>query len=116
MFAVALLPANGMTVLHSHDTEEVDTSSEFLGLDRAYHAVGAHQAEGLHGHQLAWRQVQKSAEVRQLGSPVLVAQIWLNVLAAYSPAPRSIDVPAVAEATDTVHSPPPLLRSMAFLI
>lgn len=118
MFAVALLPANGMTVLHAHDaaTEEVDTSSEFLGLDRAYHAVGAHQAEGLHGHQLAWRQVQKSPEVRQLGAPVLVAQIWLNVLAAFAPAPRSIDVPAAALATAFVHAPPPLLRSMAFLI
>lgn len=116
MFAVALVPANGMTVLHSHDDHEVDSSSDFAGLANTYHAVGAHHAEGLHGHQVGWREAQRSPEIRQLGAPVLVAQVWLNVLAAFSPAPRSIDVPAVDYKTVTVHSPPPLLRSMAFLI
>lgn len=120
MFAVALVPANGLTVFHAHDDhgdhDELSEHREVLALDRLHHATGVHEAEGPHAHQLGWQQIQKPSGVREPGAPVLVAQVWLNVPASFTPANHSVDVPRVSLETKTVHAPPPLLRSMAFLI
>ena len=119
MFAVALVPASGLTVFHAHDDDHGDHHAHGAGLLRlseAYHVTGSHDAEGLHAHRLGWTELQKSSVQREIGAPVLVAQVWLNVLASVSPANLSVDVPRALVEAKTVHAPPPLLRSMAFLI
>jgi hypothetical protein len=122
MFAVALVPANGLTVLHAHDDHaesadhDHDHSGGVLAFDSISHMPGAHEAEGLHAHQIGWQQMQKSSGVREIGAPVLVTQVWLHLLASFAPAHRAVDVPPASPKAKTVHAPPPLLRSMAFLI
>ncbi len=118
MFAVALVPANGLTVFHAHDdhAESSEHSDGDLALNRIYHATDAHQTEGLHAHQIGWQQINKSSVVREIGAPVLIAQVWLDVLASVSPANLFVDEPRASVEAKTVHAPSPLLRSMAFLI
>ncbi len=119
MFAVALVPANGLTVIHAHDDhhdghEEHDPG--LSGLSQPYHVTGAHDAEDLHAHRVGWSQIQRSTVVREISAPVLVAQIWLNALTPELPAQRFVGFPLRSAESEMVHAPPPLLRSMAFLI
>lgn len=92
MFAMALVPASGLTVFHAHD-DHADSSEHqqgLLALSHTYHANGAHQSEGLHAHRIGWQQVQKSSGVREMGAPVLVADVWVQVLASITPANFSV--------------------------
>jgi hypothetical protein len=118
MFAVALVPANGLMVFHEHDDHEhtAEHAGNILAWAETYHATHGHDAEGLHAHSIGWKQLQQSSAVRELGAPLLVTQIWLDALASFTPAVLSVDVPRASFAAKTVHAPPPLLRSMAFLI
>ncbi|MDP3073805.1 MAG: hypothetical protein Q8N18_26205 [Opitutaceae bacterium] len=118
MFAVALVPANGLTVFHAHDDHDDhgEHNAGLLGLSEAYHVTGSHDAEGLHAHRLGWSQIQKSSVLREIGAPVLVTQIWLNALAQRMPVERFVSLAHPSAESEMVHAPPPLLRSMAFLI
>lgn len=120
MFAVALVPAGGLSMYHTHDDHDDSGEHEHspgpTTFGEIYHAVGVHHAEGLHAHQIGLPQIQKSSAFRETGAPVLVALVWLNVLASVSPAHLYVDVPRASVEAKTLHAPPPLLRSMAFLI
>jgi hypothetical protein len=120
MFAVALVPANGLTVFHMHDDDHHHDHAEHdvgvLGLPGSRNVAASHDTEGLHGHHVGWRQLQRSCGVREIGAPVLVTQVWLHVLAAMLPAEQLVRLPHPSAESEMVHAPPPLLRSMAFLI
>lgn len=118
MFAVALVPATGLSFYHTHDEHE-DSAEHNAGpttLGFIAHAVGTHHAEGLHAHQIGWQQIQKSSGVREIGAPVLVARVWVQMLSSISSANRFVDQLGAAPRGAPLHAPPPLLRSMAFLI
>lgn len=120
MFAVALVPAGGLIMSHTHDdhddSAEHEHSAGSTTLGHIYHAVGVHHAEGLHAHQIGWQQIQKSSEVREIGAPVLVPEVGVKVLASISPANLFVERLCASPRGAPLHAPPPLLRSMAFLI
>ena len=119
MFAVSLVPANGLTVFHAHhdgDEDHVDHAAGLLGLSEASHARGSHHSEGLHAHQVGWSQMQKSSAQREIGAPVLVAQLWLLAPASMMSAQSLIRPVLQAAVFERTHAPPPLHRSMVFLI
>ena len=117
MFAVALVPANGLTVFHSHDDDDHhDHGAELLSVSDACHVRGSHHDDGLHLHRVGWSQIQEAPNQCVVGAPVLVAQVWLNMPRLLVPADRSTQVLRRSAESELVHAPPPLLRSMAFLI
>jgi hypothetical protein len=117
MFGVALVPTNGLAKYHTHDEHQsFEHCHGVFAFSDAHHGTGAHHAEGWHAHQIGWQQMQKSSGGREIGAPVLVTQVWVNVLASILPAILSVDVPRASLEAKTAHAPPPLLRSMAFRI
>ena len=117
MFAMALVPANGLTVFHSHDDDDHhDHGAELLSVSDPFHVIGSHHDDGLHSHRVGWSQIQEAPTQRVVGAPVLVAQIWLDVPRPLGPADHSTQVLRRSAESKLVHAPPSLLRSMAFLI
>jgi hypothetical protein len=115
-FAMALVPANGLTIVHSHDDDHTEHHAGLLGLSDALHDEDLHPSEGLHSHRVGWSQMQKLSAQREVTAPVLVAQVWLNVSVPTASADHSPRLLRRCAESKLVHAPPPLLRSMAFLI
>ena len=116
MFAVTLVPAGEITVVHSHDDEHASHHTGLLNLSDASHVDDLHPGE-LHPHRIGGSQMQQVSVQREVGAPVLlVAQVWLNFLVPTAWAERSTRLLRPSAESKVVHAPPLLLRSMAFLI
>ena len=116
MFVVALVPANQFTVLHSHDDAHHDHQFDVSHVGNECEVRGVHHDPGLHAHQVGWKQLQKASGHRELGAPVLVGQPSLLVLVSLVVTQSSPSLLRPSPESKWVSAPPPLLRSMAFLI
>jgi hypothetical protein len=121
MFAVALTPANGLTVFHTHDDHDDDHDHaeqpvRVVTAGEVCDVSGTHHEEGLHAHRIGWEQMQRAATGREIGAPVLVVQNGLAALSWKLPTQRLVRRPRPSTESEMVHAPPPLARSMALLI
>ena len=116
MVAVALVPANRLTVVHSHDDAHHDHHVDVSHSDNDCELRGVHHDAEPHAHQVGWNQLQKASGHRELGAPVLLRHPGLIVLVSVVLTPPSPNLFRSSAESALVHAPPPLLRSMAFLI
>ena len=104
-------------MIHSHSEDDhVGHGVEWLVVSAAHHVLGSHHSDDVHAHRVGWSQMQLPAASREISGPVLVAEFWLVSPASMMSAQNLIRPLPQAAVSERAHAPPPLHRSMVFLI